>query len=384
MCRITFFGDLVVRDVESLTISERLKTIIDGSMYNVVNFEAPIENQYKPIRKCGPNNSQSKEAPFWAKRNGFNVFGFANNHCFDFGEEGLKKTLGCFDKNSIFGVGDYKEAYTPIVLSLTNGKKVGILAATHKEFGTIDYDSLDVKFGAAWICSPAFINTIVEIRDKVDFLYIYAHAGVEFMSQPLPEWRSVYKNFIDMGCDGVIASHPHIPMGWEFYKGKPILYSLGNFIFQKPGLPEKKLKAKWNDSLCCSIDFSQTLPSLEIIPLHYNITTKSVDVSENDEILNTYLDNANKILRDTDKYMEEVNLSLEKLFPHLNNMLQIKIRYRSFLKNVVLGLLKSRRLSLGPNYIDVLNALQCESHRWAMIRAIKNRENLFKEKDLRS
>jgi poly-gamma-glutamate synthesis protein (capsule biosynthesis protein) len=38
---------------------------------------------------------------------------------------------------------------------------------------------------------------------------------------------------IDYGADVVIGSHPHVPQGFEMYNGKPIFYSLGNFIFDQ-------------------------------------------------------------------------------------------------------------------------------------------------------
>ena len=59
------------------------------------------------------------------------------------------------------------------------------------------------------------------------------HAGLEKVNYPLPEFREQYKRFIDYGADAIIAHHPHVVQGWEYYNNKLIAYSLGNFIWQK-------------------------------------------------------------------------------------------------------------------------------------------------------
>lgn len=68
-------------------------------------------------------------------------------------------------------------------------------------------------------------------EEKCGFSFCHAHAGIEEIDAPLPEWREKYKFFIDCGADCVIGTHPHVPQGWEEYKGKPIFYSLGDFYF---------------------------------------------------------------------------------------------------------------------------------------------------------
>ena len=74
-------------------------------------------------------------------------------------------------------------------------------------------------------------HIILDAKKELDYLFILPHAGVEYTDAPVPELIARYRDFIDYGADGVIASHPHCPQGWETYKGKPIFYSLGNFLF---------------------------------------------------------------------------------------------------------------------------------------------------------
>ena len=57
------------------------------------------------------------------------------------------------------------------------------------------------------------------------------HWGVERSTQPEEYQRTLAKQYIDAGADAVIGAHPHVLQGIEYYQGKPVFYSLGNFIF---------------------------------------------------------------------------------------------------------------------------------------------------------
>src|SRR5690606_4046893 len=66
------------------------------------------------------------------------------------------------------------------------------------------------------------------------FVVVLAHAGLEESPVPQWQWKSRYRALCDKGADAVIASHPHVPQGYELYNGKLIAYSLGNFYFDSP------------------------------------------------------------------------------------------------------------------------------------------------------
>ena len=79
---------------------------------------------------------------------------------------------------------------------------------------------------------PNYLAGIVEEKAaQCDYLMIYLHWGVERAERPEEYERSLAQLLIDRGADAVIGSHPHVLQGVEFYKGKPIFYSLGNFVF---------------------------------------------------------------------------------------------------------------------------------------------------------
>lgn len=191
------------------------------------------------------------------------------------------------------------------------------------------------------------------------------------MEQPLPEWRNIYKHWIDMGADAVIASHPHVPQGWEYYKEKPICYSLGNFCFD-PLNSKKEAPAHWYDSLCCMLEVCKPHEcNMTIKPLLYDYKNGYICENESMDFKN-HLSNLNEILNNEKSYDEYVNMFCKKLKPFymgqfsrsgwVENMLS-----KGFLKGIVEGF-------LGRGFFNkqhALNNLQCESHRWAIVRGMK-------------
>ena len=61
----------------------------------------------------------------------------------------------------------------------------------------------------------------------------YMHFGNEYSNSPNENQEKIAHELIDYGADIVIGSHPHVTQGIEMYNGKPIFYSLGNFIFDQ-------------------------------------------------------------------------------------------------------------------------------------------------------
>jgi poly-gamma-glutamate capsule biosynthesis protein CapA/YwtB (metallophosphatase superfamily) len=74
-------------------------------------------------------------------------------------------------------------------------------------------------------------NDIIELRKKVDVLVVYFHWGVSGHYEVCQYQTILGRLAINAGADLVVGSHPHVVQAVEIYKGKPIFYSLGNFLF---------------------------------------------------------------------------------------------------------------------------------------------------------
>ena len=75
------------------------------------------------------------------------------------------------------------------------------------------------------------LGTIEEVESKADHTIVFVHWGVERSEIPEDYQRTLAKGYIDAGADLVIGAHPHVLQGFEYYKGVPICYSLGNYLF---------------------------------------------------------------------------------------------------------------------------------------------------------
>lgn len=369
--RINIFGDFLAKK-EMPKLDEVLNAFIRDADYNVINFEAPVglKNAHS-IPKSGPAHSQNEEGPKWLMNAGFNVFTLANNHIMDYGANGLNATQKAFDNSGLLGAGTWEEAYRPYIIK-KDGIKVALLSVTHCEFGTLTdkYDGRDMAYvGTAWINHPMVDSLIVKLSKEVDHVIVLAHAGIENIEQPLPEWRDQYRSFIDLGCSAVIAGHPHIIQGFEEYEGKPIFYSLGNFFFPK----DTKKKESWYHSLAVNLQITKDRVVYSYKPLVFDNLTIKIDESD---YCRNYMKKILTVLKDEKQYISYVNRECVKLqsfydylfyasgyFPLNLSMLWKRILYLPYR-------LKKKK----PTHL--LNNLRCESHRWAISRAIKIEYNL--------
>lgn len=368
MARITIFGDFKVNQTKHLNLSGELMSLLNNSDIKVVNFEAPIKSKARPIKKSGPNICQHIESPDWLEDRGFNVISIANNHTMDFGTEGMEITKKAFKKAYVIGAGTWDEAYRMEVVETEDSKRIGFIACTHCEFGTLtDREGR----GCTWAMSPRINTLIQEGKDKVDALVIIPHGGVEYMDVPLPEWRELYKSWIDLGADAVIGSHPHVPQGYEWYKGKPICYSLGNFCFSQLN-KNKSAPDHWFESLCCILSIEKPHEiKMDIRPLLFDPKAEYISDNNNEEF-KQHFNKMYDVLHNDTAYIEEVNREVKKRLPFYLGQFSrggwvTNVCSKGFLKGFVEGI-------IGRGFFcqnHALNNMQCESHRWAILRALK-------------
>lgn len=362
-------GDFYAKHVEGLSFGEKLLGKIDAADLCVCNFEGSVRaGGAKAIPKSGISLSQDIKTPSYLENIGFDVLLCANNHIMDYGPESVKYTLDLFKKAILVGVGTAEEAYEVKKINI-KGKTVGFISLVQKEFGVIDSSVRnkglkEQTIGAAWVCSPELRDIFSNAKKEVDYLLVFPHAGIEHVEAPLPEWREVYKRFIDWGADAVIASHPHVPQGWEIYKECPIYYSLGNFYFDT-----LKGGKWWYKGLAVELVLGEKVTATVV---NTKFSELSVDLDESDEVLN-HNEFINMTLNDEMSY----NSFVEKISKNAYNgyvygavrsvgAISFNVGFKYFLKTM--GSLLLHR----GNKNSLLNILQCESHRWLFERAIKN------------
>lgn len=160
-----------------------------------------------------------KTAPALAKY--FDVVSLANNHTFNFQQKGLDWTKKALLDAGVEYFGDplNRSGYVGRVIE-KDGFKIGLVG--YHAFAQPEKVSL-----------PVIEKAIKDLKTKSDVVIVMPHWGVEYKSTPSAAQIAAGHRFIDAGADIVIGGHPHVVETVETYKGHPIYYSLGNFIFDQ-------------------------------------------------------------------------------------------------------------------------------------------------------
>lgn len=368
--KIAFYGDFCSY-ISSLSerqfIGKKLQNLISRQDLNVVNFEGPLKGD--ELHTANDNYlKQSEDSPSWLTSHGFNVINLANNHIYDWGEGGVRNTKNAFlGKAEVLGCGTWNEAYSVRFFNI-KGYKIGILAVTQADLSSLKDKWTDGdKVGCAWINHPEINVLLTEARQCCDYLFVLAHGGVEYMSVPLPEWRDRYRNFIDIGVDAVIATHPHVPQGKECYKGKYIYYSIGNFCFD---MGKENVKPHWNNGVvvCAEIsDLGLTFKE-HLTRLHKH----EVEIDSSSDSL-YYFTSLCELLENDVFYAKVLKKEVMVFYKQYESWLLMGYNAVSATPRSLRAVYRFLRALIKGNRNDrlLLHQLRTEDARWLMTRAYK-------------
>ena len=195
--------------------------------------------------KCPPLRAPDKATPIprpncyafrvppgygaYLKQAGFNVFSLANNHAGDFGDTGRASTRLALDKLGISHVGSDRAQFASTIVEI-KGRKIGIIGFAHND---VVPNVNDVN---------AARKLVSDLKGQVDLVIVSFHGGAEgvahqhvpyeteiFLGEPRGNLRLFTHAVIDAGADLVLGHGPHVLRGLELYKGRLVIYSMGNF-----------------------------------------------------------------------------------------------------------------------------------------------------------
>ncbi|MFC3803240.1 CapA family protein [Cohnella sp. GCM10012308] len=211
----------------------RIKDEVSKADYAVLNLETSVtEASVKDLNQRFNFKSEAGSLD-GIKHAGFDMVSLGNNHVLDYKEKGLRDTLKNVEKAGLRHVGaglNEEEAFRFETVQL-NGATVKIGAVT-RFMPTTAWKATDKKPGVASAYEPDKILAAIRAASKdADYVLVFIHWGVENTTSPQPWQRELGADMLDAGASAVIGSHPHVLQGFEFHKGKPIAYSIGNFLF---------------------------------------------------------------------------------------------------------------------------------------------------------
>lgn len=210
---------------------EKLTPFLQARAFDAViaNLEGPIID--KPVRsQTGMTFGFAPDTAEIIKRNSIDIVTIANNHTLDQGKKGLESTKKYLDTAGVLYFGH------PIMPD-RNDVLIQEYAA-HTTSSAAPDSPLTIAFigfhdATRKLDLPAAIQLIKEIDPTVDAVVVVIHWGIEYQQKPSKRQQELAHAFIDAGADLIIGHHPHIVQTDETYRGVPIIYSLGNLIFDQ-------------------------------------------------------------------------------------------------------------------------------------------------------
>lgn len=204
--------------------------IIKKADIAIANLEAPFAEKGRPF-----NKTFTFKVPFDFLQGplaaGFDIFTLANNHILDYGNQGLFTTLHALDSVGIKHCGagkDLADAEKPCIINY--GKwRIGFLAFSLTY--PAEFWAYKNKPGTAYPNIQRIKKILNNLKENTNLIVVSFHWGGELKKFPKPYQILYAHQVIDYGADIVLGHHPHILQGLEFYKGKLIAYSLGNYVF---------------------------------------------------------------------------------------------------------------------------------------------------------
>ncbi len=198
----------------------------------VANFENPAPNAFH-YHTQGTVFSADPRLIAGLARAGIDIVSLGNNHIRDAGAQGILDTVKNLKKYGIATTGagaNLAAARKPAVTTI-NGTKVAILG-----YDTIAkyYAATPTKAGSAQL-SPSVVRADIKKARAAgaDVVIVYPHWGTEYTPKPFAAQQKLARAIIDAGADMVIGNHAHWVGAMEVYKGRPIWYALGNFVFDQ-------------------------------------------------------------------------------------------------------------------------------------------------------
>jgi poly-gamma-glutamate capsule biosynthesis protein CapA/YwtB (metallophosphatase superfamily) len=164
---------------------------------------------------------------------GFDIVSLANNHSGDYGKAAFSDMLGKLPGYGLTPLGgglNRTAAHAPVIREV-HGTTLGFLA--YCEIQPQNFAATDTSPGHAWLEEASMRVDIQAARPQADFLVVFQHWGVEYETVETSHQQALARAAIDAGADLVVGAHPHVIQPHEIYKSKPIIYSLGNFVFDQ-------------------------------------------------------------------------------------------------------------------------------------------------------
>jgi poly-gamma-glutamate capsule biosynthesis protein CapA/YwtB (metallophosphatase superfamily) len=218
--------------VRRVDASPAIRRLLTGADLALVNLEGPAPAKAR-FHASGTVFSFHQSLLAGLDRAGIDWVSLGNNHIGDAGSAGVLQSIQALDRLGIEhgGAGATAAAARAPAIFTVGGTRVALLA----------YDAIAPSYwarasrpGSAQLSGANVRTDIRRARAAgADVVIVYPHWGVEYTARPTAAQRRLAHAMVDAGADLVVGSHAHWAGAMEVYRGAPIWYSLGNFVFDQ-------------------------------------------------------------------------------------------------------------------------------------------------------
>jgi poly-gamma-glutamate synthesis protein (capsule biosynthesis protein) len=256
---LTLGGDVMLYHISSKTNPmAAISKLTKSADVCILNLEIPLTSASVATTRKTPAELKAK-TQFILKADPYHIHHLADlgvdavslgtNHTMDYGSNGLDEMTGLLDRFRIArsGAGDNLAlAQKPAFFRTPGSPRIALSSWLAFVGAKSQWRNTPATSSTAGVAVMPLYSESAKVKRKIaaivqnaklhsDYVAIALHGGIERMTVPTSYQVRLARAFIDAGADLVVGHHPHVLQGAELYHGKPILYSIGNFINSLPG-----------------------------------------------------------------------------------------------------------------------------------------------------
>ncbi|MEI8143209.1 MAG: CapA family protein [Candidatus Berkelbacteria bacterium] len=275
----TYLFDFFRHDIETADLS-------------LAMLENPISGDPEPCTGCMSFVGDEKNAAGLSTV-GFDMLSLAGNHAGDGNQSAYARTIEVLKAAGIetTGTGKSDEDKIRPAIKVVNGQRIGLIGAD--SISSYYWNKGTNRYGTNWFSNQMNNGTdqdrvdlikTLKAQYQIDYLIIYMSWGIEYTNVATKFQTDLAHDLIDHGADLIVSSHPHWVQNMEIYKGVPIFYALGNFIFDQTHTDPTREGVVLN-----LYYYNHTLKSIEIVP-HLTCSVHMTSNNLTEKYLNGQID----------------------------------------------------------------------------------------------
>jgi poly-gamma-glutamate synthesis protein (capsule biosynthesis protein) len=233
---IRFYGDLLLgRGIERFAAGrgkEPLRRAIAPFLAADAVHVANLEGAAGDPAGCAPG-----KAPCFSARpvmfdllDGFDVVSLENNHSLDLGSAGLRRTVRALQGRNVAPLAG--KDFSSVIP--TDKGNIAVVSVTDVVNSAAD------RKRVAMADSPEVAKEIRRLRGRATVVAVYVHWGRELLPVATERMQKLARDYLAAGADLIVGAHPHVPGSVSCLQGRPVVWSLGNFLFDQKYESTKK------------------------------------------------------------------------------------------------------------------------------------------------